>query len=148
MAQSTTTASPQPAPTQPGYVHRTMIVPAAYAPMARALAAASGPSASGAGMFVTMLSYDASKPPTHYLSAGMIWETFANMLPLNDYDIEYSMGRSDGHPEQVVSLAAPQGVPVTLEQVQALFNACKVYTIDYRKVMDIVGLKFVSDGAP
>lgn len=55
----------------------TMIVPAALAPLARALGA--GLSTGGAGMFTTGLSASGSEPATHYVSSGMIGEQFAEL---------------------------------------------------------------------
>lgn len=102
------------------WTHRTIIVPAAYAPMARALAEAAGPAGSGAGMFQAMLSPTAGKPPTHYISAGLIWPEFAYLLPTHDSEMwvqpEPVEGQepvtpatppvdSAGHPAEVVALA-------------------------------------------
>ena len=49
-------------------IARTMIVPAALAPLARALAA--GLSPGGVGMFQTGLSPTGAEPATHYVSSG------------------------------------------------------------------------------
>lgn len=103
------------------YTHRTMIVPVAYAPLARALAAAAGPAGSGAGMFETMLSPTAGKPPTHYISAGQIWQQFADVMPTHDSEIWDAKQAalpeedrapiterpedSDGHPDTVVQIS-------------------------------------------
>lgn len=103
------------------WTQRTIIAPAAFAPMARALAAAAGPAGSGAGMFQAMLSPTAGKPPTHYISAGLIWPEFAYLLPTHDSEMwvqpESVEGQepdtpqatppvdSAGHPEEVVTLA-------------------------------------------
>ena len=135
------------------WTHRTIIVPAAYAPMARALAAAAGPAGSGGGMFQAMLSPDAGKPPTHYISAGLIWPEFAYILPTHDREmwvppdaVNPAQGQSEpptdspGHPEEVVALAAKQGLPITLEQVQALFAACRVYTCGWQQAVAHMGL--------
>jgi hypothetical protein len=146
------------------WTHRTIIVPAAFAPMARALAEAAGPAGSGGGMFQAMLSPTAGKPPTHYISAGLIWPEFAYLLPLHDGELwDADQARlpesarapiterpvdSAGHPEQVVALAAEAQMPVTLAQVQALFSACKVYTCCWEKAMAHLGLKAVVEAMP
>ena len=134
------------------WTHRTIIVPAAFAPMARALASAAGPSGSGGGMFQAMLSPTAGKPPTHYISAGLIWPEFAYLLPTHDSEMwvppESINGvgpatppqDSPGHPEEVVALAAQAQMPVTLLQVQAMFAACRVYTCGWQQAVAHLGL--------
>src|SRR5699024_4999207 len=53
------------------YIHRTMVVPAEHAPLARSLAAhLAGPP--GDGMWVVGLSEDGSEPATHYVSSGPV----------------------------------------------------------------------------
>lgn len=147
-----------------GYTHRVMIVPAAYAPMARALASVAGPAGSGMGMWETMLSPNAGKPPTHYISTGQIWQQFADIMPVHDgeiWDAEQAALPaedhapitqrpidSDGHPEIVVALAAQAQMPVTLAQVQALFVACRVYTCPWQKAVKHLGLQPVVEAMP
>lgn len=144
-----------------GYTHRTMIVPAAFAPLARALAAVAGPAGSGAGMWETMLSPTAGKPPTHYISAGQIWQQFAEVMPTHDSEIwdaaQAVLPEADrapiterpvdsaGHPEIVVALAAQAQATVTLAQVQALFAACRVYTCDWQTAVQHLGLHLVKE---
>lgn len=140
------------------FVHRVMIVPAAFAPLARALAAAAAPGDSGAGMWVTELSADASRPPTNYLSTGGIWRSFAELLPLHDSEIwdatpeENRTGPrpvdSAGHPDEVVSLTAEAGTPVPLATVQALFASCRIYTCCWQTALEHTGLKLVKGDAP
>lgn len=146
------------------WTHRVIIVPAAFAPMARALAAVAGPAGSGSGMFQTMLSPTAGKPPTHFISPGQIWQQFAAILPLHDgeiWDAEQAAlpeaerapitdrpVDSTGHPEQVVALAAEAQMPVTLAQVQALFAACRVYTCCWEKAVKHLGLQPVVEAMP
>src|SRR5690625_474425 len=61
------------------YIHRTLIVPAEHAPLARSLAAhLAGPP--GDGMWVVGLSEDGSEPATHYVSSGPVGAEFAPML--------------------------------------------------------------------
>ena len=59
-------------------IHRTMIVPAALAPLARALAA--GLSPGGVGMFTTGLSPTGAEPATHYVSSGLINPAFGGVI--------------------------------------------------------------------
>lgn len=61
------------------YVHRTIVVTAAQAPLARSLCEQlAGPP--GAGMFLTALSPSGAAPATHYVSAGQIDQSFAAAL--------------------------------------------------------------------
>jgi len=95
------------------WAHRSMIVPTAFAPLARGLCEGlAGPG--GSGMFATGLSADGTLPATHYISAGVIESDFAALLPLDG---------AGGQAETVV--AAAQGM-VTLEQIAALFAAVDV----------------------
>jgi len=133
--------------------HRVMVVPAAFAPLARALAAAAAPGESGTGMWVTELSPDSGRPPTHYISSGCIWGSFADLLPLHDAEIWDATPEEDrtgprpencaGHPDQVVALAAEANQPVPLATVQALFSACRVYTCRWQQATEHLGLKVV-----
>jgi len=59
-------------------IKRTMIVPAALAPLARALAA--GLSPGGVGMFQTGLSPTGAEPATHYVSSGLINPAFGVVM--------------------------------------------------------------------
>ncbi len=61
-----------------GDIKRTMIVPSALAPLARALAA--GLSPGGVGMFVTGLSPTGAEPATHYVSSGIINPAFGGVM--------------------------------------------------------------------
>ena len=66
------------------WINRTMIVTSEHVDLARALAEGiSGPA--GAGMWTTGLSADGTEPATHYISAGLIEDTFAALLPLTTY---------------------------------------------------------------
>jgi hypothetical protein len=64
------------------WTHRTVIVPDAYVALARSLAAAAtvDEGHSGAGMFTTPLSATGTGEPTHWISAGLMWPEFADML--------------------------------------------------------------------
>ena len=92
------------------YVHRTMIVPAALAPLARALAEWLEPVA-GAGMWETGLSPTGEAPPTHFVSAGMIEDVFADLIV-------------DAEAMHQACVAA--GAQVTLEQCRKLVTLSDV----------------------
>lgn len=84
-------------------VFLTMIVPAALAPLARALAA--GLSPAGAGMFVVPLSPTGELPATHYVSSGGIQQEFADAIASGD---------------ALYAACQAAVAPVTLEQCNAL----------------------------
>ena len=90
-------------------INRTMIVPAALAPLARALAA--GLSPGGVGMFVTELSPTGAKPATHYVSSGLINPAFGGVM-------------QDAALLRAACVA--KGANVTLAQCQALVSGSDV----------------------
>jgi hypothetical protein len=61
------------------YVHRCMIVPVAYAELARSLAAGLA-GTGGENMWITPLSASGMLPATHYISTGFIGAEFAVMM--------------------------------------------------------------------
>lgn len=102
------------------WTRRTLIVPAARVELARYLTATvAGPS--GVGMWVAELSPTGAAPATHYISEGAIFQSFADLLPLDTYDAEGVLVDSQpGHAAAI--LAAVQQLnpasTVTLEQVE------------------------------
>lgn len=95
-------------------INRTIIVPDALAPLARALAA--GLSSGGVGMFETPL-YTGSTL-THYVSSGQIDESFG--IVLNDADALFAAGV----------------VAATLAQCQELVNQSIVVDCDVESALD------------
>jgi hypothetical protein len=65
-------------------VQRCMIVPDAWIQLARAMTDSMGTAA--AGMFRVPLSKDGKFPATHWITAGIIDESFASVLPLTRYE--------------------------------------------------------------
>ena len=122
------------------YAERCLIVPAAYAPLARALCSGLAEGGAGDGMFLTPLSTSGSLPATHYISQGMIDEAFATLLPLTSFDAEGVASTAPGQPDVIVALG--QGA-VTLAQVQALLAAVDVSVQDPFTAMARLGLKMV-----
>ena len=62
------------------WVHTTIVVPDAYAEAARQLAASLAEGSAGENMFTTPLSADGSLPATHWISSGLIWQEFVDVL--------------------------------------------------------------------
>lgn len=86
------------------WANRTMIVPVAFVPLARALAVGVSPIA-GRGMFETPLSPTGALPATHFMSAGFISAEFARAVEDAGY---------------LFAACARAGAPVTLEQCTLL----------------------------
>ena len=124
------------------YVQRCLIVPAAYAPLARALCDGLAPGGSGAGMLATPLSINGALPATHFIAQGMIEDTFAALLPLTAFDTEGVPAIATGQPETIVALA--QGA-VTLAQINALLAAIDVTEQDPHTAMGRLGLKMIQE---
>ena len=61
------------------WVHRTIIVPNAFVVPAR-MACEALAGAGGAGMYTTPLSPTGELPATHYISSGLIEQSFADLL--------------------------------------------------------------------
>jgi hypothetical protein len=92
------------------WVQKTMILPASLQPLAQGLAAGLAGD-SGAGMWTTGLSANGQAPASHYVSTGMIEDTFAAML---------------ADPDAMFSAAQEAGASVTLAQCQALVSGSDV----------------------
>lgn len=134
-------------------VYRNMIVPDAYAQLARALSAGLSP-VGGAQMYETGLSPDGAWPPTHWISSGHIAESYAGLMPLYEFtpDLDVDGNQlgayaratiSPGQPELVAQLAEQAGQPVPLEQIQALFDAADITTEDSFAAMARLGVQIV-----
>lgn len=112
-------------------INRTIIIPAAFAPLARALSA--GMTSGGAGMFETPLYTGAVL--THYISSGLIDEAYDAMLPLHTVEItEAGTVVTPPTPEAKSAAAsaifnAADGL-VTLAQCEALVGASIVIDCD------------------
>jgi hypothetical protein len=91
-----------------------MIVPAAYAPLARALCVGLA-GESGEGMFETGLSANGVAPATHFISSGHIRAEFADLM---------------ANATAVHAAAQAVGSQVTLQQIQALLSASDISDAD------------------
>jgi hypothetical protein len=123
------------------YQFRTIIIPAATAPAARALAAALDPA--GVGMWTTGLSPTGAAPATHFISTGMLGTAFVDLLPMNDSEMIQML--FPGQPEFVAAAAAQAGLDVTVEQVIDLFISADVTMQEPYAAMDRMGLKMVTE---
>ena len=122
------------------WTHRSIIVAAAHRDLAAQLCAVlAGPG--GSNMFITPLSSTGAEPATHYISAGMIEDNFAALLPLDAMVDDVWTRTYAGLPETIVQLYnATDNPPVTLEQVTAVFATADVSEEDPHAAMARLGL--------
>lgn len=126
--------------------HRTLIVTADHADLARSLCAAiAGPA--GEGMFSTALSASGLYPATHYISAGLIEDTFASILPLDIPATEDTEAqRIPGHPEAVLAALPDDYAPMpTMAEVEALFAGIGITEGDPLARIAQLGLSLCAD---
>ena len=123
------------------WINRTMIVPAEHVDLARALAEGiSGPA--GAGMWTTGLSADGTEPATHYISAGLIEDTFASLLPLTTYTTDKDGNESsDTAPGDAQFIADKAEAPLAV--IEALLDAVTVTDEPAMTAMARLGLVMV-----
>lgn len=123
------------------YIHRTMIVPAEHAPLARSLAAhLAGPP--GDGMWVAGLSEDGSEPATHYVSSGPVGAEFAPMLTDAAALHAAVTAATD------TGMEVPQGTGLTLDDCEALVAGSIVVDLADEgpfETFDRLGLVMVSE---
>lgn len=129
------------------WTYRCLIVPDAHVQFARDLCAAvAGPA--GAGMFTAPLSPTGQEPATHWISAGLISQDFASLLPLTTYPEDAEPITTPGNPEAVAMLANEAGYETTTEAAQALFDASDVTEQEAHEVMARLGLQMVQPTEP
>ena len=116
------------------WTHRTLIVPTALVAAARELGAAISPA--GAGMYLTPLSPTGSEPATHWISSGLIDESFAAILGIPEALYGYAQA---GAIEQGLTLTA------TVADAAALVEQADVSTGSATDAMSRLGLVMVSD---
>lgn len=122
------------------WVHRTIIVNADQAELARSLCAAlAGPA--GEGMFNTPLSSSGDLPATHYISAGMLEDTFASLLP-NQLEGEQL---DPGNPSMIVQLAQQLGAEVTEAVVNDLLSSAYVSEAAPQAVLSFLNLTIIQE---
>ena len=126
------------------WTHRCLIVPAAHVKFARQLPEAiAGPS--GSGMWTTPLSPTGTEPATHFISAGLIDEQFAALMPLTQYPADSEPIHTPGRPGIAAHLATQAGLPTTTEEVQALFDVCDSSEQGPYEALARVGLMLVTE---
>ena len=123
------------------WINRTMIVPSEHVDLARALAEGiSGPA--GAGMWTTGLSADGTEPATHYISAGLVEDTFAALLPLTTYTTDKDgVESSDTAPGDAQFISDKAEAPLAV--IEALLEAVTVTDEPTMTTMGRMGLVMV-----
>lgn len=128
-------------------VFRTLIVPAADAPLVREIAASFGPG--GVGMFTTPLSASGADPASHYISSGYIPADFAYLVPSQTYEQDEDgawtlVSSEPGDPVAVYEAATAQGVVCTQADVDAIFASADVTAQEPFVAMARLGLAIVN----
>ena len=129
------------------WTYRALVVPDALVTYARELTAAVAGEA-GAGMYSAGLSPTGQEPATHWISAGLIADEFAALLPLTTYPPDADPIHTPGQPDTVAAIATANGYPTTAEQVQALLDASDITEQDPQVVMARLGLQMVQPTEP
>lgn len=126
---------------------RTLIVPAAAAPLVREIAASFGPG--GVGMFTTPLSATGLDPASHYISSGFVPEAFAYMVPCQTWETDEDgawvlVSSEPGDPVAVYQAATEAGVICTQADVDALFASADVTAQEPFVAMGRLNLQIVN----
>jgi len=124
--------------------YRCLIIPDLQAVYARELSAVvAGPS--GDGMWTTPLSATGKLPATHWISAGIISDEFAAMLPLTTYSLGAEPTTTPGKADLVAEISTANGYQTTVENVQALFDVSEVTEQNAREAIARMGLQIAQE---
>jgi hypothetical protein len=96
-------------------------------------------------MWTTPLSPTGTKPATHFISAGLIDEQFAALMPLTQYPADAEPVHTPGRAAIAAHLATRNGYVVTTEEVQALFDVCDSSEQGPYEALARVGLMLVTE---
>lgn len=129
------------------YVHRTIIVPAAFQQLAQALCEAAAEGDAGKGMFITALSPTGVEPATHYISSGHIEDVFASILPLTTITTDGEETTTTiryGNVEFVEAMAAQAGINLPEGAIESMFYAIDVSEQGAFEAMARLGVSIVA----
>ena len=119
------------------WIHRNIIVPAAVVAQARQMCAGIP---GGDGMFTAPLSANGAEPATHYISSGLIWPEFAEMLPLD----VLATDDADAHRIPGDAAKAAAALPdAPIEAIQALLAEVTVTDGEPFAALKRMGLQLV-----
>ena len=129
-------------------IFRTLILTAEVTPLSQKIAATLSPA--GQNMWTTGMSATGEAPATHYISTGYIGPEFAHMVPLQVWEQDETgywqlISTEPGDPEAVTAACNAAGLEVTLEQVDAIFNAADVTEQEPFTAMARLGLQIVQE---
>lgn len=124
------------------WVHRCMIVPVDHVDLARSLCATLAGDG-GSGMFTTALSATGQDQATHYISSGLIEQSFADLLPLL-IQTETGMEKiNQGQPEIIHAAAQQAGLTLDQQEIERLLAAVDVSDQSPFEAMDRLGVRMV-----
>lgn len=124
------------------WAYRCIIVPDSLVTYARDLTASVAGEA-GTGMYSAALSPTGAEPVTHWMSAGLITDQFASLLPLTSYPADEEPIHTPGCPEIVAGIATANGYPTTAEAVAKLLDAADITEHDAQQAQARLGVTMV-----
>ena len=134
-------------------IFRTLIVPAADAPLARQIAVTLSPSG-GSNMWVQGLSPTGEPPATHYVSTGLIGPDFAALVPCTFWELDEAgdwvqTGSEPGNAGLVVYACAAAEPPLihTEAQVQGVMDRSDISPQEPFVAFSRLGLQLVREDA-
>lgn len=124
---------------------RTLIIPAASAPLARTIAAAFG---GGPDMWTTPLSASGLDPASHYISTGYIPPEFAYMVPFQVWEQDANgvwtlVSTEPGDPVAVYNACVQAEIPCTQSDIDAIYATVDVTDQEPFAAMTRMGLQMI-----
>ena len=135
-------------------IFRTLIVPAADAPLARQIASTLSP-VGGRGMWLAGLSLSGQEPATHFVSTGLIGPDFAMLVPCTFWAVDEDgdwivTGSEPGNASLVVLACGAVDPPLALteKQVQGVMDRADISEQEPFVAYSRMGLKLISEEMP
>jgi hypothetical protein len=125
-----------------------MIVPVPNIALAQALAATFDPE--NASMWTTMLAPNADDAPTHGISTGYLSDAWGVIVPsqtwtMSDDGVWLLVESTAGNAQAVAEHAQAEGLQVTSQEVQVLFDSADITAQDPWLAMARLGLTLCAD---
>jgi hypothetical protein len=125
-----------------------MILPVSTIPLAQSIAATFDPS--NAVMWTTMLAANGSSEPTHGISTGYLSTAWGVMVPSQTWAMDNDgvwvlVDSTSGDAQAVAAHAQAEGLQVTTDKVQALFDSADITAQDPWIAMVRLGLTLCAD---
>lgn len=135
-------------------IFRTLIVPAADAPLARQIAVTLAP-VGGSNMWIQGLSPTGEPPATHYVSTGPIGPDFAALVPCTFWEMDETgdwvqTGSEPGNAGLVVYACAAAEPPLALTEaeVQGIMDRSDISDQEPFTAFSRMGLRLVNPEMP